>query len=127
MSQYPKLYEPLFVSGELPLTNTAVLNMLRFPNDLDEEEKITKDLLQNFLHHANRNDLEDFLKFVTGAPSCPSLGIQNIQVKFTSSNSIYASTCLCEILLPKSFENEELFISSMLSTIAPQKKSFNCI
>lgn len=65
MSQYPKLYESLFVSGEVPLTSTAVLNMLRFPNDLDDEEQKTKGLLHDFINHASRNDLEDFLTFVT--------------------------------------------------------------
>ena len=54
-----------------------------------------------------------FLTFVTGAPCPPYFCLQTLPVKFSEQPSIFASTCLRKIALPKVFVDEDHFKSSL--------------
>lgn len=68
-----------------------------------------------------------FLTFVAGAPCLPYFGLQTLSVKFSDQPSIFASTCLCEITLPKMLVDEDHFKLSLEAILQTCGKSFNCI
>ena len=61
----------------------------------------------------SRYSIKMFLTFVTVAPCLPHFGLQTLSVKFSDQPSIFASTCLCEITLPKMFVDEDQFKLSL--------------
>ena len=50
-----------------------------------------------------------FLTIVTGAPCLPYFGLQTLSVKLSEQLSIFASSCLCKITLPKTFVDKDHF------------------
>lgn len=79
----------------------------------------------NYLFLYLHAELKNLLKFTTGACSTNS-GYIDVDV-CTQTDSIYASTCLCELVLPDSlamipFEEFKLVIQAALSF-----QTFNCV
>ena len=127
MKDFPDLFQKLFVPGETELKSVDVINVLNFPASLSEEEETTKNHLLGFLQKAEAKILQDFLVFTTGAPCLPNFGLGKIDVKFDSDPSIFASTCLQSLTLPKSFPDEATFALTMKATISSASISFNCV
>ena len=128
MKDFPDLFQRLFVPGETELRSADVINVLNFPASLkEEEEATTKNHLLGFLQNAEAKILQDFLVFTTGAPCLPNFGLGKIDVKFDSDPSIFSSTCLQSLTLPKSFPDEATFALSMKATIGSASISFNCV
>ena len=127
MKDFPDLFQKLFVPGETELKSADVINVLNFPASLSEEEETTKNHLLGFLQKAEAKILQDFLVFTTGAPCLPNFGLGKIDVKFDSDPSIFASTCLQSLTLPKSFPDEATFALTMKATISSASISFNCV
>lgn len=107
MNKYPVLFEELFVFKGSSLTIEAVVSRLTFPTTMDNDEKRVHGFLTKFLMASSQDTLKMFLTFVPGAPCLPYFGLQILSVKFSEQPSIFASTCLCEITLPKLFGDEE--------------------
>ena len=100
MNTYPVLFEELFVFKGSSLTSEAEVSRLTFPTSMDNEEKRVDGFLTEFLMDSSQDTLKMFLTFVTGDPCLPYFGLQTLSV-FSDQPSIFASTCLCEITLPK--------------------------
>ena len=76
---------------------------------------------------SSQDTLKMFLTFVTGAPCLPYFGLETLSVKFSDQPSIFASTCLCEITLPKMFVDQDHLKLSLEAVLQTCGKSFNCI
>ena len=124
--KYPALFEELFVLKGSSLTSEAVVSRLKFSTSMDDEEKRVNGFLTEFLL-ASQDTLKMFLTFVTGSSCLPYFGLQTLSVKFSEQPSIFASTCLCEITLPKTFVDEDHFKLSVKAVLKTCGKSFNCI
>lgn len=111
----------------LSLTNEAVVSRLKFPTSMDDEEKRVNGFLTELLLASSQDTLNMFLTFVTGASCLPYFGLKTLPVKFSEQPSIFASTCLCEITLPKTFVDEDHFKLSVEAVLKTCGKSFNCI
>ena len=108
---------------------------------MDNEEKRVDGFLTEFLMASSQDTLKMFLTFVTGAPCLPYFGLQTLSVKFSDQPSIVASTCLCEITLPKmqprsqglsssrpsGLGRQDYFKLSLEAVLQTSGKSFNCI
>lgn len=127
MKKNPELMKPLFVPGEMQLKGTDVVDILRFPTCGGEDEARTKEYLKNYILKASPDALENFLVFSTGSPTLPSFGLGTVEIKFEAETSIFASTCLQEITMPKGFPDKETFITALDAVINTRSKSFNCI
>ena len=95
---------------------------------MDECERQVASFLTDFILESSLDTLKKFLTFVTGRPCLPSFGLQKMDLKFADgeSGSIFASTCLCEITLPKTFKRKDDFFMSLEAVIDTNGKSFNC-
>ena len=127
MAKYPSLFEDLFVYTATPLCPVTLLGAIKTPDAMSDSERKVAGFLTDFIMEASKNTLKNFLSFVTGAQSLPSFGLQTLEVKFSDTQSIFASTCLCEIHLPSSFANKEVFCESLEAVLTPSEKSFNCV
>ena len=127
MKKHPELMKPLFVPGNMQLNGTAVIDILRFEACEGEDEARTKEYLKQYVLKASTEVLENFLVFSTGSPTLPSFGLGTINVKFEAETSIFASTCLQEITMPKEFPDEETFVTAFDAVVNTLSKSFNCI
>lgn len=129
MREYPEMFEELFVpSNKSRLTSTQLVDMLEFPAEICENDRIVANYLKQFLHNAEVEMLENFVFFATGSTSLPTFGLAKIKIKFDNTSSIFASTCLLSLTLPNHFESEEAFSSSLKAVIASSaRKSFNCV
>lgn len=129
MREYPEMFEELFVpSDKSRLTSTQLVDMLEFPAEICENDRIVANYLKQFLHNAEVEMLENFVFFATGSTSLPTFGLAKIKIKFDNTPSIFASTCLLSLTLPNHFESEEAFSSSLKAVIASSaRKSFNCV
>ena len=64
------------------------------------------------------DDLDDFLRFVTGSRSSATcIQPRRIAVSCAATNSIFASTCLLDLKLPNNFDSYKDFESAMRSVI----------
>lgn len=81
--------------------------------------------------HANFNiflctELKQLLKFSTGGEERPPSGVVFVEVS-PDNESIYASTCLCEVIFPQNMASLEYkHFKGALSAVV-QDDSFNCI
>ena len=127
MAKYPSLFEDLFVYTPTPLCPVTLLGAIKTPDVMSDNERQVAGFLTDFITEASKDTLKNFLSFVTGAQSLPSFGLETVEVKFSDTQSIFASTCLCEIHLPRGFANKEAFCQSLEAVLAPSEKSFNCV
>ena len=89
MREYPEMFEELFVpSNKSRLTSTQLVDMLEFPAEMCENDRIVANYLKQFLHNAEVGI------FATGSTSLPTFGLAKIKIKFDNTPSIFASTCL---------------------------------
>ncbi|XP_044163265.1 uncharacterized protein LOC114956431, partial [Acropora millepora] len=116
-----------FVFKGSSLTIEAVVSRLTFPTSMGNKEKRVHGFLTKFLMASSQDTLKMFLTFVPGAPCLPYFGLQTLSVKFSDQPSIFASTCLCEITMPKMFVDEDHFKLSLEAVLQTCGKSFNCI
>lgn len=121
--------EELFVpSNKSRLTSTQLVDMLEFPAEICENDRIVANYLKQFLHNVEVEMLENFVLFGTGSTSVPTFGLAKIKIKFDNTPSIFVSTCLLSLTLPNHFESEEAFSLSLKAFIASSgRKSFNCV
>jgi len=127
MKKFPELFQKLFVPTDTELTGADVINVLKFPASLSEERTTTKQHLREYLQTAKAKTLQNFLIFATGSPCLPNFGLGKIGVEFDNVPSIYASTCLQKVTLPKSFPDKATFMASMDAAINTVSRSFNCV
>ena len=81
MKDFPEMFESLFVpSAESEMSPSAVVDVLEFPEVLNEDESGIANNLQRFLLNA-----EKFLIFTTGSTRLPNYGLGKIQVKFNNT------------------------------------------
>ena len=127
MKRYPCFFDELFVHGGDSLSGVDVIKLLEFPASMSADETSTQTNLEDFLMIVDKEDVENFLIFVTGAPRLPNFGMGKSKVKFDNTTAIFSSTCLESVTFPRSFPDKEAFISSLNSVINTVTKSFNCI
>jgi hypothetical protein len=70
-------------------------------------------------------ELKDILKFVTGGEVLPHGGIM-VDVSEDNS-SIYASTCMCELVIPKAMASWEYDNFRIGLLAAVNGNTFNCV
>jgi len=90
-----------------------VLSTVSFPKQLNANEENVKVFLEMFLLGASTKQMQDFLKFCTGAINLPKFGLGKICVNFSNTDSIFSSTCLLTLNIPYSFKNYDTFSSSL--------------
>lgn len=127
MSEFPHLFQTLFVPAEKELSSADVINVLEFPASLSEEETATKHYLLEFLEKTKETTLKAFLHFITGAPCLPDFGLGKMGVKFEDGPAIFASACMQTLTLPRSFPDKKTLSSSLKAVISTVKGSFNCV
>ena len=113
----PHVFEGCFVhKGEV--SNESVANCLHFTATEDEGAERVVQMLQTFIRNSSPDDLNDFLRFVTGSRSSGTCILpRRITVSCAAANSIFASTCLLDLKLPNHFDSYRDFESSMRSVI----------
>ena len=94
------MFEGCFVHKD-EVNNESVANCLHFPAIEDEGAERVFQMLQTFIQNSSLDDLNDFLRFVTGSRSSgTSILPRHITVSCAAANSIFASTCLLDLKLP---------------------------
>ena len=98
-----------------------VKELLKPPTSSDTQAQHVAQMLYAFLQNSSKDDLLDFLCFVTGSqsntfkfvPGSKTLSVGNIV-------GIFASTCTLELKLPSSFSSYSQFESAMKAVINAQ-------
>ena len=102
MKQHIDHFEELFF-GKEKLTATNVLNTLSFQDKLNADEEKTKQLLLWYLENSSNEQLKNFLVLSTGAPVILVFRTGKIEINFDTTTSIFASTCMKSVTIPKGF------------------------
>lgn len=77
--------EELFVpSNKSRLTSTQLVDMLEFPAEICENDRIVANYLKQFLHNAEVEMLENFVLFALGPLLCPPLGLLKSRLNLTT-------------------------------------------
>ncbi|XP_031561526.1 uncharacterized protein LOC116297443 [Actinia tenebrosa] len=124
LKKHPDIFRQLFVRDDASITYDELVQCLCFPSLMDEDETSTHNFLKEFLQKASNETLSNFLTFATGAPCLPNFGLGTIEVKFESTESIFASTCLQHVTFPKQFPDQATFRTVMDSVLNTVAKSF---
>lgn len=113
----PDMFEKCFVhQGEVSCE--LVASSLEFPATEDANALRVFQMLQNFVKNCTKEDLDDFLKFVTGVTSSAKDVLpHHISVSCVDTNSIFSSTCLLELKLPTHFATYAEFEANMRAVI----------
>ena len=113
----PQLFEDCFVHKD-EVSNESVASCLHFTANEDEGADRVFQMLQTFIRNSSPDDLDNFLRFVTGSRSSGTcIRPRRITVSCAAANSIFASTCLLDLKLPNHFDSFRAFESSMRSVI----------
>jgi len=113
----PQLFEDCFVHKD-EVSNESVAGCLHFTANEDEGAGRVFQMLQTFIRNSSPDDLDNFLRFVTGSRSSGTCILpRRITVSCAASNSIFASTCLLDLKLPNHFDSYKDFESSIRSVI----------
>ena len=124
MKVFPEKFESLFVpSTESEMSPSPVVDVLEFPEVLNEDESQIANNLQRFLLNADPSHLEKFLIFTTGSTRLPNYGLGKIKVKFNDT-AFFASTCLFSITLPNQLTDQHCFTASLNAVLESSRKSF---
>ena len=102
MKQHIVYFEELFVV-KAKLTSTNIFKTLSFQDKVNADKENTKQFLLGYFENFSNEQLKNFLVFSTGAPVIPVFGTGKIQINFGLTTSIFASTCLKSVTLPKDF------------------------
>ena len=102
MKQHIDHFEELFF-GKEKLTATNVLNTLSFQDKLNADEEKTKQFLLWYLENSSNEQLKNFLVLSTGAPVILVFRTGKIEINFDTTTSIFASTCMKSVTIPKGF------------------------
>ena len=102
MKQHIDYFEELFVVKE-KLTATNVLNILSFQDKHNVDEEKTKQFLLGYLENSSNEQLKNFLVLSTGAPVILVFRTGKIEINFDTTTSIFASTCMKSVTIPKGF------------------------
>ena len=125
MKEFPEKFEELFVpSNKSEMTPSTIVDVLEFPEVLNECESTIANNLQQFILNADHPLLEKFLIFTTGSTRLPNFGLGKIKVKFNNVSSFFASTCLFNVTLPNQLIDQESFNTSLKAVLESSKKSF---
>lgn len=117
----PSLFEECFVH-QGGLSNDFVASCLHFhdpdPCDQDASDDRVYQMLQTFVRNLSVDDLDNFLKFITGTSTISMATLPHrISVSCHNGDSIFASTCSLELKLPNRFVNYAAFDVAMRSVI----------
>ena len=106
------------------MSPSAVVDILEFPEVLNEDESGIANNLQLFLLNADPSHLEKFLIFTTGSTRLPNYGLGKIKFKFNNTTAFFASACLFSITLPNQLTDQHSFTASLKAVLESSKKSF---
>ncbi|XP_046860694.1 uncharacterized protein LOC124453910 [Xenia sp. Carnegie-2017] len=125
MKEFPDKFQELFVPcSEQEMSPSAVVDVLEFPDVLNECESTIANNLQQFILNADHPILEKFLIFTTGSTRLPNFGLGKIKVKFNNATSFFASTCLFSVTLPNQLIDQKSFNASLKAVLESSKQSF---
>ena len=115
----PKMFEECIINID------PVASSLYLPASEDKNAKRVFQMLQTSIkNYCKADDLDDFLRFVTGTRcSGESILPGCITVSCESTDSIFASTCLMELNLLDYFRNYAEFEAGMHSVIVGNKST----
>ena len=102
IKQHIDHFEELFVVKE-KLTATTVLNTLSFQDKFNADKEKTKQFLLGYLENSSNEQLKNFLVLSTGAPVILVFRTGKIEINFETTTSIFASTCMKSVTIPKGF------------------------
>ena len=126
MKQHIDHVEELFVVKE-KLTATNVLNTLGFQDKLNADEEKTKQFLLGYLENSSDEQLKIFLVLSTGAPVILVFRTGKIEINFDTTTSIFASTYMKSVIIPKDFSDKEIFEYCFEAVLTNAPKKFNCV
>ena len=126
MKQHIDYFEELFVVKE-KLTATNVLNILSFQDKHNVDEEKTKQFLLGYLENSSNEQLKNFLVLSTGAPVILVFRTGKIEINFDTTTSIFASTCMNSVIIPKDFSDKEIFEYCFEAVLTNAPKKFNCV
>ena len=125
IKEFPDKFQELFVPcSEQEMSPSAVVDVLEFPDVLNECESTIANNLQQFILNADHPILEKFLIFTTGSTRLPNFGLGKIKVKFNNATSFFASTCLFSVTLPNQLIDQKSFNASLKAVLESSKQSF---
>jgi len=127
ITKRPRLFENLFLSNPnvCDVTAEKVVSSLSFSIN---ESCATRDHLLQYMNECSKQDLQHFLRFITGSCMLPQ-GACRIDVLFTDDDEgcVFASTCLLQLHVPQHFESYEGFKAAMKAVSDPSGQAFNSI
>lgn len=110
----------------LTLSSTKVLSLLYFPLFISQAEARVGGYLRTLIGNMQSEDLQQFMRFVTGSSVCSS---SEIKVDFNSLSGFarrpIAHTCSCNIELPSSYTNYDDFYQEFQSILSNAKDDFS--
>ena len=124
---YPELFKELFVAGEKELQGSYVREILVFPPEMSDDERNIMDHMSEFIVTATPTVLKAFLTFSTGAPCLPEFGLGRIRIVFDDIGSIFSSTCLKKVTLPRNFPDKNTFLAAIQAVCDNGGKAFTSV
>ena len=124
MQLYPDIFKELFVEGEKQLRGCDVKDILMFPSEASDEQKTILDYMTAFIVAATPTVLKAFPTFSTGAPCLPDYDLGRIRIEFDDVESIFSSTCLRKVTLPRNFPGKATFLSALEAVCDNGGKAF---
>ena len=124
IKENPESMKKYFVGDPSCLSAEIILAKVEYANG-DETEKET---FQNVINSFNDTLLKKLLVFVTGADNMTSItGYQKLRVRFMNVQSIFASTCTFELVIPTTLSQNETLLKASLEAVVASKfnTSFN--
>ena len=124
MENNPSLFEDCFIHKGV-VTQEFVANCLHFADSEEPEGQRMFQMMQDFVRNSSAEDLQDFLKFVTGSHTASSATLPyHISVSCHDSDSIFASTCLLQLKLPTYFASYSEFEAALKAVIKGKSSLF---
>lgn len=128
LERAPDKFEHLFVHKDDEVSAAYVKELLKLPTSSDAQVQHVVQMLYAFLQNSSKDDLLDFLCFVTGSRSSTSMFVPgSIGLSIGNTESIFASTCTLELKLPSSFLTYSQFESAMKAVLNVQGKKYTTV
>lgn len=125
LEKAPGKFEHLFVHKDDEVSAAYVKELLRPPTSSDAQVQQVVQMLYAFLQNSSKDDLLDFLCFVTGSRSSTSMFVPgSIRLSVGDTEGIFASNCTLELKLPSSFSSYSQFESTMKVVLKAKGKKY---
>jgi hypothetical protein len=123
---FPVEFETLFTHQYEDVTAAVLLDLMRFPESMNEKEVVTAAWLAEFI---KTSDTEELCRLLTGSEQLPAAGYSPgyMSVNFIDSDAIIGATCQLKLTLPTNFNSYDDLKRSLLAVLPDGRKAFTMI